>query len=121
MFTKLNETVVLKDSEGTEYMFDMYSYDTLDAVEKAVKNYKQAGLYIFAKRYIQDGQVFFSLSYIGETGDYSTRGYDTHHKRQCIEKHGSNEFGIHVLNVTDKQRLEIEGNLIKTNNPPCND
>jgi hypothetical protein len=58
---------------------------------------------------------------IGETGDYSTRGYDTHHKRQCIEKHGSNEFEIHVMNVTDKQRLEIEGNLINTNNPPCND
>jgi hypothetical protein len=62
VFTKLNETVSLKDSKGTEYVFDMYSYDTLDDVEKAVKNFKQAGLCLFAKRYIQEGQKYFSLS-----------------------------------------------------------
>ena len=29
MFTKLNETVTLKDSKGNEYVFDMYSYDKI--------------------------------------------------------------------------------------------
>lgn len=120
MFTKLNETVTLKDSKGNEYVFDMYSYDTLDAVQEAVKNYTHAGLYIFAKRYIENEKTYFSLSYIGETGDYSTRGYSNHQKRRCIENHSCNEFGIHLLSVSEKERLEIETDLINTNNPPCN-
>ncbi len=120
MFKKLNETVTLKDSKGNEYVFDMYAYDTLDAVEEAVKDYKHAGLYIFAKRYIENGKKYFVLSYIGETGDYSTRGYANHHKKQCIELHGSNEFGISLLSVSDAKRLEIETDLINTNTPPCN-
>ena len=121
MFKKLNETVILKDSKGNEYEFDMYSYDTLDAVEDAVKDYDKAGLYIFAKRYIKNGKKYFALSYIGETGDYSSRGYASHHKRKCIEKHESNEFGVHLLSCTEKKRLEIEADLIKENTPPCND
>lgn len=120
MFKKLNETVTLKDSKGTEYVFDMYAYDSLDAVEEAVKDYKHAGLYIFAKRYIEDGKKYFSLSYIGETGDYSTRGYANHHKKESIEMHNCNEFGIHLLTVSDANRLEIETDLINTNIPPCN-
>lgn len=121
MFKKLNETITLNDGKGNQYVFDMYSYDTLDAIDEAVKNYKKAGLYIFAKRYIQDGKKYFSLSYIGETGDYSTRGYGSHHKKRCIENHNCNEFGIHLLTVSEDRRLEIEGNLIEANNPPCND
>lgn len=120
MFTKLNETVTLKDSKGTEYDFDMYAYDTLDAVEEAVKNYEKSGLYFFAERYIENGEICCSLSYIGETGDYSTRGFSNHHKRKCIENQKSNVFGIHLLAVNDDKRLEIETDLIKTYNPPCN-
>lgn len=121
MFKNLNETVTLKDGKGNEYIFDMYSYDTLDAVEDAVKDYKKAGLYIFAKRYIKNGKKYFALSYIGETGDYSSRGYASHHKRNCIENQESNEFGIHLLDCQEKKRLEIEADLIKENTPPCND
>lgn len=120
MFKKLNETVTLKDSKGTEYVFDMYAYDTLDAVEMAMKEYKNSGLYIFAKRYIENGKKYFSLSYIGETDDYSTRGYSNHHKRKCIDNHNCNEFGIHLLTVSEDKRIEIETDLINTNNPPCN-
>ena len=80
MIKKLDETATLKDSKGKEYKFEMYSYDTIDDIDDAVKNYKQAGLYMFAKRYIKNGATMFKLSYIGETGDYSTRGYSNHHK-----------------------------------------
>lgn len=120
MLNKLNETITLKDSKGKEYKFDMYSYDSIDDVENAVKNYKHAGLYIFAKRYILNEEKYFSLSYIGETSDYSTRGYSTHHKRRSIENHLSNEFGVCVLTVDDDRRLEIEADLIEKHNPPCN-
>ena len=120
MFKKLNETITLKDSKGNDYVFDMYAYDTMDAVDEAVKNYEYAGLYIFAKRYIENGNKYFSLSYIGETGDYSTRGYSNHHKRKCIENHDCNEYGILLLNVDEDKRKEIEADLIETNNPPCN-
>ena len=120
MVTDLNEKAILKDSKGTEYSFDMYAYDTLDDVEEAVKNYKHAGLYIFARRYIENGKKYFRLSYIGETGNYSTRGYANHHKRVYIDKHNCNEFGIHLLTVSDDKRLEIETDLINPNHPPCN-
>lgn len=120
MFKKLNETITLKDNKGNDYVFDMYAYDTMDAVDEAVKNFKRAGLYIFAKRYIESGNKYFSLSYIGETGDYSTRGYSNHHKRKCIENHDCNEFGLRLLKVDEDTRKKIETDLIKTNNPPCN-
>jgi len=70
MLKKLNETATLKDSKGKEYKFEMYSYDTIDDIDDAVKNYKRAGLYMFAKRYIKNGETMFKLSYIGETGDF---------------------------------------------------
>lgn len=120
MFKKLNETVTLKDSKGTAYDFDMYAIDSLDDVENAVKNFPKAGLYIFAKRTEKNGNKFFELAYVGETGDYSTRGYANHHKRKEIEKAGVNEWGIHTLTVSEKKRLEIEGDLIDANLPPCN-
>ena len=40
MFKKMNETITLKDSKGNDYVFDMYAYDTMDAVDEAVKNYE---------------------------------------------------------------------------------
>ena len=120
MIKKLNETATLKDSKGKGYTFEMYSYDTIDDIDDAVKNCKQAGLYMFAKRYIKNGETMFKLSYIGETGDYSTRGYSNHHKRKQIEKSGANEFGLYLYSGTDAKRLEIEGDLIDTNDPPCN-
>lgn len=120
MFKKLNEIVTLKDSKGTAYVFDMYAIDSLDDVEDAVKNFKKAGLYFFAKRTVTNGIKYFELAYIGETADYSTRGYANHHKRKEIEKAGANEWGIHTLAVSEKKRLEVEGDLIDTNVPPCN-
>ena len=120
MLTKLNETISLKDSQGNEYIFDMYLYDSIDDVEDAVKDFNYAGLYVFAKREVRNGKQFYNLSYIGETGDYSTRGYSNHHKRRSIERHHSNEFGICVLTTDDRNRLEIESELIDLYNPPCN-
>ena len=120
MIKKLNETATLKDSKGKEYKFEMYSYDTIDDIDDAFKNYKKAGLYMFAKRYIKNGETMFKLSYIGETGDYSTRGYSNHHKRKEIENSGANEFGLYLYSGTDAKRLELEGDLIDTNDPPCN-
>ena len=75
---------------------------------------------MFAKRYIKNGATMFKLSYIGETGDYSTRGYSNHHKKQEIEKSGANEFGLYPYSGTDAKRLELEGDLIDTNDSPCN-
>ena len=40
MLKKMNETITLKDSKGNDYVFDMYSYDTMDAVDEAVKIYE---------------------------------------------------------------------------------
>ena len=37
MLTRLNETISLKDSQGNEYNFDMYLFDSIDDVEDAVK------------------------------------------------------------------------------------
>lgn len=120
MFKKLNESVVYKDSKGTGYKFDLYSFDTFDDIDELVKDNKNSGLYIIAERYVKDCTAYSKLAYIGETGDYSTRDYSNHHKRKKIEDAGANEFGIHTLTVSEKKRLEIEGDLIETNNPPCN-
>lgn len=120
MIKRLNETVSLKDSRGNAYVFDLYSYDTMDDVQDLVKDQGRAGLYIFAKRYIQDGKICSNISYIGETSDYSTRGYSNHHKRKCIEAYSSNEFGMCPLTVSDDKRLQIESDLIDRYDPPCN-
>lgn len=120
MLTNLHETICLKDNQGKEYKFNMFLYDSIDDVEDAVKNYKYAGLYVFARRTIRNGRAFFNLSYIGETSDYSTRGYSNHHKRRSIESHHSNEFGICVLTTDDNSLRKIEAELIDLYNPPCN-
>ena len=40
--------------------------------------------------------------------------------RKQIENSGANEFGLYPYSGTDAKRLELEGDLIDTNNPPCN-
>jgi hypothetical protein len=96
---------------GTKYNFAIYPLGT---------KFKAVGaVYIFTKRTVKsDGTGSHDFIYIGQTGDLSTR-FDNHHKDSCIEKHGANCVCIH-LNSNESQRLDIETDLVRHHNPPCN-
>lgn len=92
--------------------FDMKSGVLLD----------QASIYaILTKNTIEK----YNLLYMGESGQTATRIGSTHHKWNCWNK--NKVFGLYyaVLYLpTEKysreRRLEIESELIKEFNPPCN-
>lgn len=116
-------TLVLTGKSGQSYTFKIYEYDTMASIDDAVKDFTQAGLYVFANKHMKpnDNRNWFSVIYIGETEDYSKRDYSNHHKKDCIKSKDSNTWGYCVLTVSDQKRKDIEADLIANYNPPCND
>jgi hypothetical protein len=76
-------------------------------------------VYFITKRTANsDGTGNHKFIYVGQTGDLSTR-FDDHHKDACFTKHGANCISVH-LNNSESQRLNIETDLCRLHNPPCN-
>jgi len=71
--------------------------------------------YIFAKP-TSSGWV---ACYIGQTGNMKDR-HSRHHKRECAIRHGATHIHAHV-NSLESNRLTEETDLVRRNNPPCND
>lgn len=123
MFRTDIDTVELTGRSGKKYTFKMCAYDTMESIDNAVKSFPHSGLYIFAYRFSKtnDPRSWYSIKYIGETGDYSTRDYSNHHKKEKIIAEGANSWGYCVMTLNEQQRKEIEADLVSLYNPPCND
>jgi predicted GIY-YIG superfamily endonuclease len=61
----------------------------------------------------------FTLLYIGQTGDLSTR-FDNHHKQWCFDRNGKTHIGV-LPEPNEQRRLAIEADLLKAHRTPCND
>ena len=115
MMKKLNKTLTLKGKSGKEYSFNLSTFDKWDDVKDGFKGH---GLYLFTKR---SSEGKHDKIYLGMATELETR-FDTHHKKDCIVKHGANCLGIHQMNSSTKEgRKEAESDLLAANNFPCND
>ena len=100
-------TVTLKGKSGNAYDFDVYPWGT---------SFKPVGaVYTVLKANPSN----YSILYIGETGDLSSR-FDSHHKQSCFDRNGKTHIGIH-LESNGKRRLEIEADLLANYRTQCND
>ena len=101
-------TVTLKGASGIRYVFDVYP---------ANSNWGDniACVYYVSKC---DDKGFHTPIYVGETGDLKTRHGD-HHKQKCFENNGYNCISIH-RQANEKTRLQIEEDLVKVLDLPCN-
>jgi len=100
-------TITLTGKSGTRYEFTIYPRE---------QKFKEVGvLYVMAKK---KNETTYTLIYIGETGDASTRPFN-HHRKDCFDKHGAD----HVLIRTEsgeKTRLDIETDLRNGYETVCN-
>jgi hypothetical protein len=104
----LNRTLELKGASGNTYTFDVYTSNTVwrDGV---------ACVYYVSKR---DSEGNHTHLYVGETEDMKDRHLD-HHKQQCFERNGYNAISI-LRESSSNKRLQIEKDLIRALDPPCN-
>jgi hypothetical protein len=100
-------TINLTGKSGTVYQFAIY--------ERAQKFTAVGGLYVMSK-IVTGGN--YSLIYIGQTGDLSSRPL-SHHKTACFDKHGADKLLIRAEGDETK-RLDTETDLVRNYNPPCN-
>lgn len=75
-----------------------------------------AGIYA-----ILSGGSQWTVVYIGQSGDVGERVGPTHHKWTCWQRFPNLHVSfLSMPNSTERERLAIEGELIKQFNPPCN-
>jgi hypothetical protein len=106
-------TLELRGASGITYSFNMYEIGT---------NWKEnfPCVYYISKRILkQGGSATHNGIYVGETEDIKER-HSSHHKQDCFEKYGYNCISIHQES-SSRTRLQIEQDLVKALNPPCND
>lgn len=104
-----NKTITLSDKNGNSYKFELF---TMNQSFNSVK-----AIYIVWK--LTDNNTKYSLFYIGQTDDLSTR-FDNHHKQDCFDKKWANFIGVHQV-TTQADRYRIEKALIEAHRPPCNE
>ena len=101
-------TITLKGESGKTYEFNIYDRSaTFTAV---------GAIYVMSR---VSSPNTYSIIYIGETGDLSSRPLD-HHKTACFDKHKADKLLIRSA-PNAKQRLADETDLIRHYQPPCND
>ena len=122
MFKTDTDMLKLTGKSGKTYTFHICEFDTMEAIDKACEKFTPAGLYVFAYRYIKQGDArnWYDLKYIGETGNYSERDYSNHHKKEEIVKAKCNAWGYCTTTCSEKDRLAQESDLIENYNPPFN-
>lgn len=109
--TKLG-TITLTGKSEREYEFDMYPIDT---------NFKSTGVVYYISNRIekQDGTGRHTAVYIGQTEDASKR-FSNHHKESCFKKNNANCISVYQES-NENDRLDIETDLTRAYDPPCND
>ena len=103
--------IVFKGASGNGYEFHAFSTN--------VELKQESGVYIFAKRYMQNGTTYFKPLYIGEAESLRDRicGHD---KWDRAVSHGCNCICA-MLVSGDKARLDVETDLRHNYPTPCND
>lgn len=87
---------------GTRYTFTIYPLNTqFNAV---------GGVYLILKQNV--------VLYVGQTGDLLGR-FDAHHKEHCWRRHQADRMAVRAVS-SERERLQIESDLIKSHNPVCN-
>jgi len=86
---------------------------------------EDAGLYIImTQRDPTNKPDYYSTLYVGQSGDFSDRGFvDNHHKYDCWKEHANSDSGIHIgihkmPGSTNEERESLESKIIKERNPP---
>ena len=124
MISYLNEEYKMTGASGREYTFTMYGFGTFDELQETFKDYPHSGLYVFTIRnYSQlTGVYTHEPVYVGQTGDFQTRDFSNHHKREKIEATGSHSIGVCLTDqMSDEHRKEMEKDLLEAYNLPCNE
>lgn len=102
-------TVQFTGKSGTKYPFNIYPI-----TEECPS---EAGIYIFGNYQAAESKI--TPVYIGKASSFESRFYD-HHKDACIKSNGGNS--ICLMQVKDeKQRTEIEKDLLGFYNTKCNE
>lgn len=107
-------TLEITGKSGQKYSFDVFPSDenfsgTIACVYYVSKRTKK-----------QDGTGGdHKAIYVGQTGDLASR-FGNHHKQTCFDGHDYNAISIHK-EKNEYSRIAIEGDLIESINPPCND
>jgi len=108
-------TVTLKGVSGEEYDFDIYT-------DKGSLP-RNSGVYALLCHKHSE-KHHYSILYIGEAGNVHERlTSGNHNGLKCAEKVCSNvlHFGVYdTIDLSRKERLEIEKDLTNKYNPPCN-
>lgn len=89
-------------ASGATYTFTIYPLNTSFTVV--------GGVYLILKQN--------TVLYVGQTGDLSER-FDSHHKESCWRRHQADRMAVIGVS-TERERLQIEADLIKSHNPVCN-
>ena len=101
-----------KGKSGEKYRFNVYpmgqAFKAVGAVYAVTRRSKNSS-----------GLYSHEIIYVGETGDLSTR-FDDHHKADCFAQHNANCICTHG-DEDEESRLAKEDDLIRQQNPPCND
>jgi hypothetical protein len=105
-------TINLSGASGAVYAFDIHA---------ATTNWNEnvPCIYYVSKRTVgADGGGTHTHIYVGETGDIKGR-FANHHRQQCFESRKYNCISIHrESNATRRQQIETD--LIRGLDPPCN-
>lgn len=104
-------TIAVTGDSGAEYTFSVYNRRA---------TFKELGaVYLMSKRALNaKGSGNHTWIYVGETGDLSDRPLN-HHCKDCFDKHGANAVSI-LRESSRSRRLEIETDIRRALNPPCN-
>jgi excinuclease UvrABC nuclease subunit len=89
-------------ASGTKHTFTIYPLSTTFSAV--------GGVYLILKQN--------TVLYVGQTGDLSER-FDAHHKASCWRRNQADRIAVMGVS-TEKQRLQIEADLVKSHNPVCN-
>jgi hypothetical protein len=110
--TKEQFTLNFKGESGSNYTFDVCTFDTIFP--------NASGVYVFAKLRFND-QVLEHITplYIGESSDIGDR-IANHEKWPCVEKHGCTHICVMMLSG-QRSREKAETDLRHNYDTPCND
>lgn len=112
---KIGSSLTVVGISKTEYKFDVYSISNFDDIDFDA----DGGVYIFTRRYDDNGKYRHHIIYCGKTNDLSSR-FNNHHKEKDIIKHHANCICVKIVS-TENERDKIEKDILEGNNFPCND
>jgi hypothetical protein len=100
-------TVTIRGASGASYPFSVYPWGT---------PFQRFGAVYAVLKQGADGR--YSVLYIGQTSDMSTR-FDSHHDAACFRRYGRTHIGVHP-EPSEARRRATETDLIRGNRTPCN-